>query len=130
MDWIDTPRCCSNVKLERDPRWMTTLDSTSVRVVGCQTCHCLWVEEWTKKDAVDSTRFRAITVEGADAEFKRIDYAALARQEIFVRCPICKSLNVREVGGAYEFANMRCGDCRHEEYADHYDLKDRWNYSE
>ncbi len=39
-------------------------------------------------------------------------------------CPVCKSPNVREAGGAYEFALMRCFDCGNEEYADPYQIGD------
>jgi endogenous inhibitor of DNA gyrase (YacG/DUF329 family) len=51
----------------------------------------------------------------------------MPRELVVVRCPICGSTRAGEVGGAYEFARMRCEDCGFEEWCDHYQIKFDWN---
>ena len=39
-------------------------------------------------------------------------------------CPSCKSANIAEDGGVYEFTLMKCSDCGYEEYCDSYQQGD------
>lgn len=51
----------------------------------------------------------------------------MPRRVTVVRCPRCGSTSAGEVGGAYEFTEMRCAACGHSELCDEYQLGDGWN---
>lgn len=51
----------------------------------------------------------------------------MPRRVTVVRCPRCGSTSAGEVGGAYEFTEMRCAACGHRELCDEHQLRDGWN---